>query len=92
MVDRLLEMASVFGALVIKDGPPSMELVQRDGVLLNDLNRHRLGSRKVPDLLALGLGFLEGTGNRSSIDVRFGFAQGEALGNDLTGWRSTRNG
>jgi hypothetical protein len=92
MVNRLLEVASIFGALMSKDGLPSMYLVQGDGVLLNDLDGDRFGSCKVPDLLALGLGFLEDLSNKSGIDIFVGFAQGEALGNNLAGRRSTGNG
>ncbi len=83
MVHRLLEAACVLGSLVREDSLPSMNLVQGDGVLLNDFDRHRLGGGKVPDLLAFGLCLLKGAGNGSSVEVFLGFAQVEALGNDL---------
>ncbi len=83
MAHRLFETASVLGTLVGEDGLPGVDLVQRDGVLLNDFNGHRLGGREVPDLLALGLGLFEGPRNGSGVDVFVGLAQVEALGNDL---------
>ena len=83
MAHRLLETASVLGALVGEDGLPSVNLVQGDGVLLNDFDGYGLGGRKVPDLLALGLCLLEGPGNGSGVDIFVGLAQVKALGNDL---------
>ena len=83
MAHGLLETASVLGTLVGEDGLPGVDLVQRDGVLLNDFNGHGLGGRKVPDLLALGLCLLKGPGNGSGVDVFVGLAQVETLGDDL---------
>ena len=83
MAHRLLETASVLGTLVGEDGLPGVDLVQRDGVLLNDFDGHRLGGREVPDLLALGLCLLESPGNGSGVHIFVGLAQVEALGNDF---------
>ena len=83
MAHRLLETASVLGTLVGEDGLPGVDLVQRDGVLLNDFDGHRLGGREVPDLLALGLCLLESPGNGSGVHIFVGLAQVEALGDDL---------
>ena len=83
MAGRLLEMAGVLSSFVGKDGLLSADLVQGNGVLLDYFDGHRLGSGKVPDLLAVGLCFLEGARNRSSINVLLGLAQVEALGNNL---------
>jgi hypothetical protein len=79
VVQGLFKLARVFGSLVGKDGLSGMNLVQGDGVLLDNFDGHRLGSRKVPDLLALGLCLLKGAGNRRGIDILLGLAKVEAL-------------
>lgn len=90
MVHSLFKLAGVLASLVRKDGLSSMDFVQGNGVLLNNFDRHRLRSCEVPNLFAFCLCFLEGTSNRSSVDIFLGFAEMEALRNNLAGWLATK--
>lgn len=84
MIDRLFEMTSILRSFMGKDGFPGMDLVQGYRMLLDHFNWDRFRGSEVPDLLSLGLCFLEGPGNSGGIEVFFGLAQVEALGDNLT--------
>lgn len=74
MVDGLLEMTSVLGSLMGEDGLSGADLVEGNGVLLDDFDGDGFGCGKVPDLFAFGLCFLEGACDGSSVEILLGFA------------------
>ena len=79
----ILECAIIVISVVGDVGLSGLNFIQRNRVLLDNLNWERGRCSKVPDLLALGLGILEDPGNFSRIHCLVALAQMEVLGDDL---------
>ncbi len=72
---------SIIISVMGKDGLALLDSIERDGMLLDDLDRHRLGRSEIPNLLALLLGVLQELSNVPSTMGTHGLAQVKILSN-----------